>query len=577
MNRALLTLALAGCASDFGKAMSFDGGTGADSPVGNPCIATLSFNPSPAHSGATIRAAATVTNAQNIPAFQWQVRFNNADVMTTQAATDGSQIDFFAATPGPYDVALDLGFASGCDPVSTMLNVGAPGANVADYRIHVVPPSDLAPAQDTIVEVDGGADANRPIALDPGLTPSLRATDNGGNGIPAYVKFISTTSPSAFVEAFAMLDGTFQPRLLGQPYTALVVPVSSSFAPTLVSWSPGTLDLPAQPGQVVNGTVKDGAGVAIAGAVVQLSSTGIPSTTAITASNGSFSVRETFVTGAVVTVDVTAPAARGLPRLTASGLFDLTQPLPIQYAASLATCNLSGTAVARGGVNQPGAVVTAVGTIASAGTIAGTAATGNVQLAGTADGAGHLPSMLVPKVGMSAVVQLSASDYSVVVLNQTACNTNTIAAPANVVAAGTITDAAQTALAGAILEASPTRELAAAGVPASQVMTSSSGQFSLALAAGGYYDLRFSDPLGRAALVTTPDTNAVPTTQALGSALHLTGTVNVVGNPNPVQGAAIQVLCSNCTGLAAQRPIADAATDAASMFRLAVPDPGIGM
>lgn len=582
--RAFVLVLVAGCSAAGDKGVGVDGGASGDA-ASTPCTVTLSFNPSPAHSGATIRAAAIVMGALGIPTYVWHVKFNNVEVTTTQAATDNSQIDFFATNAGPYDVSVDLGFVSGCDPASTTLNVGAPNANVADYRIHVVPPFGVAPPQDTIVEVDGGADANRPIALDPGLTPSLQVTD-GTTGQPAYVRFESTTSPAAFVDAFTALDGQLQPRLLGAPYTAVVVPATAGLAPTSIAWQPGMTDLTVLPGTVVTGTVKDPVGVALAGATVQLTSAGLPSTIATTASDGSFSVRETFGSGAQVTVDVTAPAARGLPRLSATSAFDLMQPLQIRYAAALATCDLSGTAVVRSSTNQPGAVVTAVGTIASAGTVTATtavAATGSVRIAVTADGTGHLPSTLVPKASLSAVVQLGAGDYTVAALDRTSCTATAITAPANVAAAGTVTGSTATVLSGALVEATPTRALALAGVPAIQVTTNTSGHFSIALAAGGYYDLRFSDPLGRAAPNNTnTDTSSasVPASIPLGAALHLTGTVSVLGTSNPVAGTSLQVLCvtgPTCTGIERLRPIADAATDGASMFRLAVPDPGIGM
>ena len=92
----------------------------------------------------------------------------------------------------------------------------------------------------------------------------------------------------------------------------------------------------------------------------------------VQANGGPRMVTVTKVVGDMVTVDVTPPAGRGLPRLTATAAFDLSTALSIQYAAGLGTtCNLSGLPVSRGGTNKPGAVVTVVGTIASAGTNAG--------------------------------------------------------------------------------------------------------------------------------------------------------------------------------------------------------------
>ena len=561
---------LAGCAGSASKAIEPDGVVQAnDAPTG--CYVSLSFNPSPAHSGATIRAAATAQGLAGNPNYTWQVKFNNAPIATTPAAADGSQIDFFAAQAGPYDVSVDLGFQSGCDGVTDTLNVGVPGANIADYRVHVVPVTG-APPQDTIVEVDGGADADHPIALDPGLQPLIQVV-SGSTGVASYVRFLSPTSPIAYVESFTDMTGALQPRVLGQPYNALVIPVSSAYAPALVTWQPGTPSIQIGTSTAVSGTVKTGGGAAIAGATVKLSSGGVPSTIATTASDGSFTVNETFATGAQVTVDVTPPTGSGLPRLSATSAFDLTSSLAVAYSAALATCNLSGTAT------SAGADVTIVGAVASGGTIGGVPAAGSVQIATVADGTGHLPSTLVPKASLSAVVQTTSRTVAVIATDQTTCNTAALTVPASVAATGTVTDANATLLAGAIVEASPTEELAAAGMPPLQATTSSSGVYSLALASGGHYDFRIFDPLGRAAPFALMDAaaTAAPTATSLGKALHLTGKVTIVGDPNTVVGAAVQVLCSQCSGLDAQRPLAAAATDITGRYVVAVPDPGTGM
>ena len=568
MKHVVASLLLVGCAAYGDKAV------GPDAPVqGNDaaqnCYVNLSFSPSPAHSGATIRAAADAQGLAGVPNYVWQVKFNNAPITTTPAAADSSQIDFFAAQAGPYDVSVDLGFQSGCDAQSTILNVGVPGANIADYRVHVVPISG-APPQDTIVEVDGGADADHPISLDPGLLPQIQVTDSSANGLLSYVRFLSPTSPIAFVESFSDFNGYLSPNLLGQPYSALVIPVSAAFAPALVPWQPGTTTLVVGAGTTVSGTVKTGGGAAIPGATVKLSSGGVPSTIATTAADGSFTVKESFAAGAQVTVDVTPPTGSGLPRLTATSAFNLGSPLAVAYSGSLATCNLSGMAT------SANADVIFVGAVAGSGTIGGVPAAGSVHIATVADGTGHLPSTLVPKASLSAVVQTSTGTVAVVATNQSTCNTSTLSVPSSVVAGGTVTDSNAATLAGAIVEASPTQELAAAGMPPLQATTNASGVYSLALASGGHYDFRVVDPYGRGApfaLMDTASTSA-PAAPSLGKALHLSGKVTIVGDPNTVQGAAIQVLCSTCSGLDAQRPFAAAATDSSGHYLVAVPDPG---
>jgi hypothetical protein len=572
--RYLVLLALVGCGGER-SGVGTDG-TASDSPVG--CGTTLSFSPMPAHAGETIRGVASAYGAIGVPAYTWHVHFNSTPVPTTPAQPDGSQVDFVATNAGSYAILVDVAADNFCNPGATDLNVEAPGANSVDYRLHVVPPPSLAPPQDTIIEVDGGANFAWPIALQPGISPSLMLTD-GTAGVSAYVRFISSTSPTAYVEAYTGSTGQVNARVLGQPYQVLIVPATSALAPVALSWQPGmgTLTIPA--GTLASGKVTAPSGAALAGATVQLSSAGVPSTIAITASDGTFMVRHAFTPGAIVEVAVAPPAASGLPTLSTSAAFDLTQSMQIAYGAGLQTCNLINIAVQRGGVNQPGAQVTAVGSVALAGTVtAGTATTasGVVRVTAIADGTGKLPSKLAPRLSLSAVVQLSSTDLSVAAFDLSACASGPISAPAGPVANGSIVNTAAAALPGARFEAVPTRALALAGAPAVQAIADGNGHISAQLAFGGYYDLRYDDPLGRSAQLVLPDTAAagVPGTATLGKALRMSGTVSVIGSANPVEGAAIQILCSTCTGLGAVVPVAQTASDSASMYQVAVPDPG---
>jgi hypothetical protein len=368
-------------------------------------------------------------------------------------------------------------------------------------------------------------------------------------------------------------------RVLGQPYNVLIVPATSALAPVQLAWQPGMGTLLITAGTLASGKVTAPSGAGLAGATVQLTSAGVPSTIATTASAGTFSVRHSFTPGAIVEVDVTPAAGSGLPSLTSSAAFDLTQSVQIAYGAGLATCNLINIAVQRGGVNQPGAQVTAVGSVALAGTVtAGTSVTasGAVRVTATADNTGKLPAKLAPKLSLSAVVQVAPGDLAVAAFDLSGCASGSISAPAGPVVSGSIVNTAATSLPGARFEAVPTRALALAGAPAVQAIADGNGHISAQLASGGYYDLRYDDPLGRGAQLLLPDTAAagVPGTATLGKALLMSGTVSVIGSANPVEGAAIQILCSTCTGLGAVVPVAQTASDSASMYEVAVPDPG---
>jgi hypothetical protein len=345
----------------------------------------------------------------------------------------------------------------------------------------------------------------------------------------------------------------------------------------------GITDFNVDPGLGVSGTVVGRTGAALANAKVQLESGGVPSTIATTDGTGHFTVQTAFPSAMPVTATVTPPATSGLARLTATGNFDvITQTVQISYVGSPATCDLSGTPVQRGGANQGSAKVDVVGTLTGTiGTVAtgGTSvnATGTVHVAATASGGGTLPSTLVPRAPLSAVVELANGDLAVSALDASTCAATTIDAPAMIPAAGTARSSAQVPIAGVRVEATPVGALAMANLIPVQTTSTANGAFSLTLASGGHYEVRFFDPGGRGAPLDFADTMAagVPPTADLAKALAITGEVSVVGDPNEIENASIQVLCMGCSGIAASRPIAQTATDIASHYRVAVPDPGM--
>ena len=63
---------------------------------------------------------------------------------------------------------------------------------------------------------------------------------------------------------------------------------------------------------------------------------------------------------------------------------------------------------------------------------------------------------------------------------------------------------------------------------------------------------------------------------ALGKAVTLTQTVKG-GGSSGIAGVSVTLLCATCTGIDASRPRGEAVTDATGTFRLAVPDPGVGL
>jgi hypothetical protein len=184
--------------------------------------------------------------------------------------------------------------------------------------------------------------------------------------------------------------------------------------------------------------------------------------------------------------------------------------------------------------------------------------------------------MLVPRGSLSAVTEVSMTDHAVSTVDTSACSVAQIDAPAMTAVNGTTKKPDNTAIGGIRVEAEPSGALALAGVAAIQVTSNgTTGAFSLPLAGAGRYTVRFFDPQQRVApLVATDVLPAnVPTNAQLAKALSISGTVSI-NSTDPVPGASIQILCVSCSGIEATRPITETATNSASKYAIAVPDPG---
>jgi hypothetical protein len=337
--------------------------------------------------------------------------------------------------------------------------------------------------------------------------------------------------------------------------------------------------------------------VPLAGAAVRLVIDGVPSTVAVTASDGSFALQA--APGGSVTVEVTPsdasglpPDARGLPRLSATSTgFDLAAPVQIRYSANLGRVPLAGTPVQRKGAPVASARLTVVGSLMTAGTVtAGTAAvcpspdgrcsiaTGKVRIAATADASGALPSMFVPSAMLSAVIEVGPGDLAVTVLDTTGGAPASLDAPAMPLITTAITantDGGARPAAGASLDLVPTGALAMAAAPMLRLIAAQDGTIAAALPAGGRYQLRFQDPLGRGAPLVVADRaiTAIASSYLLPRAIHLEGTLLGDG-VRALPGASVQLMCSVCSGVDAALPLAEATSDDAGRFSLAVPDPG---
>jgi hypothetical protein len=577
MKRAVFAIALAACGAQ-GQAMNTDANSGGDAAgdAGQSCIA-LTVSPTFPVVGDHVRVSATVGGA-GVPTYTWLLD-GHAD--TDYEAADHSAIGFEATTATSHFVSVDVTGVAGCFHDDTTISVGNPTGQIVTYRLRAVPPLDLAPPQEVVVQVHGGQSFDRTLILDTG-EHVLGAIKMGSTLKAGYVKFVPLVGPT-----FDTVTGTgnFDVHLMLQAHSVIVVPADNTLAPKLVGWMPGmgmnTFQVDA--GTAWSGVVHDRGGAPLQNAQVQLTSGGVPSTLATTAANGGFSVAHTFAPNAMVTVTVTPPPGSGLSRLAATAAFDQASSVQISYAASPATCDLAATPVQRGGNDQGNAGVTIVGALATAGTITTglvmATASGEVHVTTTANGGGTLPSTIVPRSAtLSAVVTIAAGDLAVAALDTSAgCASHILDAPAAIAELGTTRTFAQANIAGVRVEATPIGALAMASLVPVEATSGAQGAFSIALAAGAHYELRFTDPGGRGAPLVFDDLVAggVPPNADLPLALAITGEVSINGDPNPIENAPVEVLCTNCSGVAASRPIAQTATDITSHYRIAAPDPGM--
>lgn len=577
-------LAFAGCgmSADFASAPPGDGG-GSGLP-GAPCAAAIDVaQPVPAGApGAALHATARPA-ALTPSLYEWQVQFDGAPI-DFQRSADGAAIDVAVERPGVYILGLHI---ADCTPAFVPVNVEAPGARIQTLRLLVVPPLGVAvPPLELFRDVKGGADAELGAisALSGRLIQAVVLGPAGG--VSAYLQFSPAGAPDAIVEAFSDASGIASIQLLPGPgpYTVLVVPSVAGLAPRRVlNWSPGTV-LRVDAGATVSGTVvRPGvpgpADAPLAGATVRLVSDGVPSTLAVTAADGSFSLHA--APGGSVTVEVTPPDDSGLPRLSATAGFALTAPVEVRYAANLGRVDLAGTVVRRKGAAVVGARVVVVGALATAGTVTAGAmavATGQVRIAATAGAAGALPRTLVPSAALSAVIEVGPGDRAVTPLDTTGGAPAALDAPAMqliTTAVTAMTDGNLAGLPGALIDLVPTGALAMAAAPMLRLVAGNAGALAAALPSGGRYQLRFQDPQGRGAPLVVADRaiTAIASSYVLPAAIRIQGTLQRDGKL-ALPGASVQLMCMECGGLDAALPLAEAASDATGRFTLTVPDPG---
>jgi len=511
---------------------------------------------------------------------------------------DGSRMSFTPAAAGPYRVVLSGSVgALGCTDDDLTVNVTDPGANTTSFRFRFLPASGQpAPAQERYFDIPGGAAYDLgDVGLDNGIAVSGTVSDGGGP-LPGYLRIEPSGGGNA-TETFADFAGHFDTRVAAGAHDVLVVPDGAAMAPArLDGLSPAALqDLVLGAGEPIAGTVVDPGGAPVAGAQVSLRVAGVPSTLATTDGSGGFVVQAR--PGGATSLTVTPPPGSGLPRLDvdeSAGLVVATGvDLTIRYASGVTSRTVSlAVRQSDGSTPAPAATVLWIaGPIAAAGSvIAGGGsplpAAGTVRLTAVADGSGQISGLVVPETVFTALVipaaPLSGQAMHLVAVDLSTGNptpaTLALAAPATV--AGQVS-AGGAPLSGVEVRAGPRGLLANQPQAAATATTGGDGSFALALVGGGDYQLALVPRTRTRARVLVDATAPGPGSssdlgdQPLPAAIRVGGRVTISGLA-AAAGVSVEVYCTDCTGLAAQVPVAEAVTDASGRFAVAIPDPGVG-
>ena len=584
-----LAIALVACGGG-GDHPSLPDGTTSDATSGDAaptCSVFVTFDPPAplAYPGSRVRAIANVTGAAGVPSYSWQIRRGSTNELLPHepGALDNSAVDFAAATADSYDAIVQVsGTGSFCNVTPYSVNVEAPGANTTQLRVRVFAPASFnAPPMERRVLVKGNT-ASYAIGVIP-VEAALPKT--GTTGAHAYVRFIPQNARETVIETFTETTGAYSVRLVDQLYDVLLVPLVPGLAPRLVKdWLPGQA-LPLDAGTPITGVVRDHDNNLVANAKVQLVIDGVATSLATTQGDGAFTVHASTTTGPA-SIEVTAPAATGLPRLVASSSsWTYGQPIQVKYADPIQIVDLAGATVVRNGNPQMNARVTLVGTFPAGTITAGTTtnATGEVRATAIANSAGIVPTLRAPNQPLLAVVSgipggTTASPIDV------ASQPTTIDALPNAVVQTVMRDSGGDPLDGAIFEAVPRGTFGMAGVGTVRVVGDASGIVTASLAPGVPYDLHLHDPRGHeterlaAPLLEQNKTAAnVLAVYTLPKAVKVRGSLSLAGNPVPIGNAAVQILCATgvtCTGTQRALPLAEGPTAANGKFEVGVLDPG---
>lgn len=583
-----------------------DAGGEPDGGVTTYCTMVVAVTPAAPEAPATVSLEGSITREGSVfgtESYQFSVTFDDTAVATSELDPyDGSRVSFDAPTPGPYRVELrgSVG-ATACTDGVEWVNVSDPSAGLDSFRFRFAPAAGQpAPMQERVFAIPGGADYSLgTVGLDSGVEVNGYVRDASAAPLAAYLRVAPTGGDAHATEVFADDAGAFHARLEAGTYDVLVVPDSGAVAPELrASLGLSALGLlTLSPGDSITGVVLGPGGTPLEGARVSLRIDDVPSAIATTDAAGAFSVLARA--GGATAVTVNPPAGSGLPRLEVDASAGLVAasgtPLNVAYSAALSSRALSLDVMRSDAATPaPGARVTFIARpLAVAGSVTpqgGTArsARGELRITAEADAGGSLPALSLPETVYDVVVEppvaltgeairLAEVDLSP---GEVAPTTLALAQPATLT--GSTVDDAQVGIAGVTVSAVPRGLLANATRAFSTATTAADGTFAIAVVGEGEYDLVL-EPRGagyaraRSSGVLAPAAGGSQALAAieLPNAIAVTGSVDIPGVAGGAAGVHVMALCYDCTGVTAAAPLADAVTDTAGNFVLALPDPGV--
>jgi hypothetical protein len=575
---------------------------GGDGIVGETCTFSLVITPEPAVRGQIVEVAVNVeTDLSGTEVVDWSIDYAGAQVAFDVTGANGDEVTFTPAQAGVYNIVASgsIGVTQ-CDADFRNLNVTEPGAMLQPMRLVVVPRSGSAvPPQTIDFQLPGGAPYTlSTVSLDSGTSTTVYVWGPTDALEGAYLRAMPTVGddPALWIERFSQAGGAVNLDLANVAYDVLVVPDGDLPAVKWTAQQPDDLagvSITADNGVGVTGTVADPAGDPLAGARVQVTVDGAPSTVGTTNASGAFTLKARA--GEEVSVVVTPPDASGLPQLERVGAPPVASgsTIAVRYAAGLEVRTVSpvlrqtdGTTPAAGArVTFLAHPNTSAGSIAIDGGSA--AATGTLVRTAQANASGVIAAQTLTSTQYDVVVEPGPSAppgervrFAPLDLRtgQSAPTSLRLATPGHFI--GQVVDAAGAPVEGAHLFATPQGLLTRATTAGDSAVTGADGSFNLAVAAKGLYQIRIDGPQGdgRALLMQNapdaPGDTADLGDSALPATLVLTGSLTATGGA-PVASAALQLQCLTCGPGNSAMTVAEAVSDTAGDFIFHAPDPGV--